>query len=206
MNQKFFVIEGIDGSGKSTLAEGLFKKITEKYKCIKISEPTNESLWGKEIRNILKSGQKQDKALSLKLRELFKKDRIWDIENRILPALENNKIVLLDRYYFSTAAYQGETNNEVNEIINEYKEDSKIINPHCVLYLNLGIEEALQRVKQRNDKKEIFEYRDSLKRIINNYEYILRTHKFSFPIYVLNAKNNIHDLLTEAAGILKIPL
>ena len=65
-------------------------------------EPTTESQWGKEIRDRSYRGElTPDEEL-----ELFLKDRDWHIKNRILPALNDNKIVLLDRYFFATGAYQ----------------------------------------------------------------------------------------------------
>jgi dTMP kinase len=98
------VFEGIDGTGKTTCADKLLVYLVSKgLDCAKFSEPSH-SKYGMKIRNAM-NGKKR---LSVEREtELFVKDRKVDVKENIKPALKEGKIVLLDRYYFSTAAYQG---------------------------------------------------------------------------------------------------
>ena len=198
MKYRFIVLEGIDGSGKSTLAKNLQKKIGRQFSCVSISEPTELNIWGKELRRILKTKSDIDKKLSLKLRRLFKKDRLWDIKNRINPALREKKVVILDRYYFSTAAYQANSRNEVDEILNEYRNDTGILVPDCVLYLRILPEETLHRVEQRNSQKEIFEHAGILKKIHEHYEYIQSKFAAQNNFISIDARMNEKELTEKA--------
>ncbi|MHA1949462.1 MAG: dTMP kinase [Candidatus Thorarchaeota archaeon] len=98
-----FVLEGIDGSGKTCACKELAKRLQSiGYDVVRLREPTAESQWGKEIRARSPAGElSPDEEL-----DLYTKDREWHIANRILPALEKGKIVLMDRYFFASGAYQ----------------------------------------------------------------------------------------------------
>nr|MDP6657848.1 dTMP kinase [Nitrospinaceae bacterium] len=99
------VFEGIDGTGKSTQCQKMETRMREYgVPVIRLREPT-DGVWGQKIRKILSDGRG---AVTPK-EELtwFIEDRREDVEKNILPALRENKVVLLDRYYYSTAAYQG---------------------------------------------------------------------------------------------------
>ncbi|MBI5183082.1 MAG: dTMP kinase, partial [Nitrospinae bacterium] len=98
-------IEGIDGVGKTTqsrLLEGYLKD--KGYNVICMSEPTNGK-WGRKIREMIKVGR--DNTSPEEELYLFTEDRKEDVYMNILPALEEKKIVIMDRYYISSIAYQG---------------------------------------------------------------------------------------------------
>jgi len=94
---KFIVFEGLDGSGQSTQAGLLKDFLLEKgYEVILTKEPTIESEAGRKIRKVL------DKKLNLspkELQELFAQDRKEHLENIIIPALKQGKMVISDRYF-----------------------------------------------------------------------------------------------------------
>lgn len=108
MKQNLFItLEGGEGSGKTTLIQQLFDALKSKgHSVIKTREPGGTSL-GEEIRHWLLSDQNKisicDKAELL----LFLAGRAQHILEVISPALENNSIVLCDRFNDSTIAYQG---------------------------------------------------------------------------------------------------
>ena len=87
-----FVLEGIDGSGKSTLLRNLkthLRADPERYAFF--HEPTRESRWGKKIRRILASEKEVSVEQNKHLGELYRKDRYWDLQNNIQPALGAKK-------------------------------------------------------------------------------------------------------------------
>ncbi len=91
-----FVLEGIDGAGKTAVVESLVELLSRNYDVVRLREPTNESQWGLEIRERSPKGElTPDEELNL-----FHLDRQWHVENRIRPALEAGKLVLMDRYFF----------------------------------------------------------------------------------------------------------
>ncbi|MHA1372012.1 MAG: dTMP kinase, partial [Promethearchaeota archaeon] len=163
------VFEGIDGSGKTTQRDLLFKRILDEmergltvYGVIKLAEPT-DSEQGKKIRNLMKSSEKR---LSFHEElELFMADRRFDVETNIKPALREGKVVLLDRYYFSTAAYQGGLNVlSYNKIIEINEEFAPI--PDLIYFFFVPVEIALARIKldKLRDKATYMEKEENLTR------------------------------------------
>ena len=97
--------EGIDGAGKTTQAHLLHKKLKRKeYDVILSKEPT-DSIYGLRIKKLAQSERAITKPIDEY--ELFLNDRKIHVKDKIKPSLEQKKIVILDRYYFSTIAYQG---------------------------------------------------------------------------------------------------
>jgi len=204
MRNKFIVLEGIDGSGKSTLASNLSNYIQTNLKkeCIILEEPTKTGKYGIEIRKILKSNTQDNQQTGKILLDLFLKDRIWDITTRIQPVLQENKIVILDRYYFSTAAYQAHSFEETNIIINSYLENKNILSPDILFYVDLKPKDALKRMNTRNKQTEIFEVEESLNRIYNQYNYIFNNFKFEFSIKKINGNQTQKELLKNLISFL----
>lgn len=169
----FIVIEGIDGSGKTSLSNNLVNKLNELGKSsTRFSEPTSfES--GKYIRKFLKG----DILLSKKEQiDAFIFDREISVLKNIKPALQDNKIVVLDRYYYSTAAYQASEDFSPEEILNLNLE-KKFPKPDLLFYINIQPELAYKRISSRNDQKEIFESIDELTKINSNFHTVLPSTK-----------------------------
>lgn len=169
----FIVIEGIDGSGKTSLSNNLVNKLNELGKSsTRFSEPTSfES--GKYIRKFLKG----DILLSKKEQiDAFIFDREISVLKNIKPALQDNKIVVLDRYYYSTAAYQASEDFSPEEILNLNLE-KKFPKPDLLFYINIPPELAYKRISSRNDQKEIFESIDELTKINSNFHTVLPSTK-----------------------------
>lgn len=97
--------EGIDGSGKSTQAQRLVDRLTKKgYGVVQFREPGGSAL-SERIRSILLDATLSIGALPELL--LFSAARAQLVEERIRPALAAGTIVVCDRFYDSTTAYQG---------------------------------------------------------------------------------------------------
>jgi dTMP kinase len=99
----FVVLEGLDGCGKSTLAKLLGGWLKERGRSVLLtSEPTDGRIGGL-IREVLSGGKKVDaSALAL----LFTADRMQHLAGEVEPALSSGKVVVCERYYYSTVAYQ----------------------------------------------------------------------------------------------------
>jgi dTMP kinase len=95
--------EGIDGAGKTTQAEVLRENLTNRgYKVVLLHEPTNSPPGRKVKESAFNGRHNPEEELTY-----FIEDRKVDVERNIRPALTDRKIVIMDRYYFSTIAYQG---------------------------------------------------------------------------------------------------
>ena len=147
------IFEGIDGTGKSTQC-GLLAKWLDAMQVpnIALAEPTRGA-WGMKIRKLLSDGRQgisPQEELSW-----FNNDRREDIERNILPALKENMVVLMDRYYFSTAAYQGALGLEPDQIRLENERFAPI--PDRVLIFLASPEKCLERIESSRGQKSAFE-------------------------------------------------
>jgi dTMP kinase len=100
----FVVIEGIDGTGKSTQLHLLAEKLQQLgYAVVSTREPT-DGPYGRKIRELFVDRQAVSQEEEL---ELFIADRDQHVQEVIKPALADGCVVVCDRYYLSTVAYQG---------------------------------------------------------------------------------------------------
>ena len=195
MGRKFFVVfEGIDGSGKSTQAKLLFDYLKKHgFDAVLFAEPSSGT-YGQLIRKELAS----EKELSTNhILNLFIQDRQDDVNNNILPALNDGKIVILDRYYYSNAAYQGAMGLDTEMILKQNLMQN-FPKPDRVYFIDISVQAAMERINARlsNSKevKEVFEKVSFLEKVKANYNK-LKLADESF--ITVNAEREINDIHKE---------
>jgi len=154
---KLIVLEGADGSGKSTHARLLAEYLEGKGKEVVVTQEPTKGFIGQAIRMIL-SGKIRVSPETLTL--LFTADRAEHVDKVIKPALESGKIVISDRYYYSTVAYQSVqgVNDQWISQLNSFVPD-----PDLVIVLEVASEKALSRMSHR--EKEVFEVLNFQKKV-----------------------------------------
>jgi len=154
------VFEGIDGAGKTTQAVALLERLKKRgLKAVYFREPS-ESKWGRLIKQ--KAAQENSVTPEEEL-ELFQKDREENVRSNLKPALKNKKIILLDRYYFSTMAYQG-----AKGIDPEYIRSLNLkfaVEPDLVFIFDISAGKGLHRIRDRKNLDLLFEREDYLTRV-----------------------------------------
>ncbi|HSV97340.1 MAG TPA: dTMP kinase [Spirochaetota bacterium] len=155
----FVVFEGIDGSGKTTICEAVFAHYTNAgFPVVRLREPS-DGPWGRRIRELIQNDAMPGPEDQVRL---FIEDREDDVAANIRPALDGGKMVLLDRYYYSNAAYQGALGLEAGRVIDENRRRG-FPEPDRVYLLDLEPAEALRRVRARGGAsagKDAFERED----------------------------------------------
>jgi len=198
-NGFLFVIEGIDGSGKTCACKELEKRLQSiGYDVVHLREPTTESQWGKEIRTRSPAGElSPDEEL-----DLYTKDREWHIANRILPALEKGKVVLMDRYFFASGAYQSTVLNlHWSEILRINREDISAPEPDIVFILDVPAEIGLERATERTGKANLqFERIERLVKVRKNYLEMIETDSATFKL--IDSKNPLDQVIDEIYDII----
>jgi dTMP kinase len=151
------VIEGIDGTGKSTHARRLAGWLEAHGHGVVLSREPTDGPWGAKLRASANTGR----LTAGEELEYFLNDRRQHVEETINPALAAGKTVVLDRYYFSTMAYQGARGFDPAAIRRRNEEFAPV--PDLLLILDLDLDTALQRIGHRGDTANEFEQRDNLR-------------------------------------------
>lgn len=157
---KIIAFEGIDGAGKTTQARRAQKwLISRHYQVTFLKEPT-DSISGRKIQQTAKNGRLSVEAEL----ELFLADRRWNVKTNINPALRSGNVVILDRYYYSTIAYQGARGLDPGEIRRQNEDFAP--KPDLVLLFDLDPETALDRIRKlRGETPNLFEKLDYLQKV-----------------------------------------
>ena len=156
----FIVFEGIDGTGKSTQMERLANTLLKMGHDVVITREPTEGVFGKKIRALYQNRS----AVSAKDElDLFIKDRREHIETLIKPSLEAGKIVLCDRYFLSTAAYQGAVGCDPETIIARHRFAPE---PDLAIIIEVPPQICISRItEKRGDQLNDFEQLESLKKV-----------------------------------------
>lgn len=181
----FISFEGGEACGKSTqikLLKEYVAKLNNSEDFIFVREPGGTPLT-EEIRHLLLNYE-IDKPLPMTELLLFCTARVEDVEKIIKPALEKGKIVIADRFYDSTIAYQGMARKIMNveQILNLTKLIIGDLKPDLTFYLKLTPEEAFKRKSNINERldrieKEGLEFH---KLVQKGYDYISKIESERF--------------------------
>ena len=191
---KLFVLEGVDGGGKTTVCDSVSEKLrSDGYEVVKLTEPTRESQWGQEIRERSARGELTPKEEL----ELFLRDREWHIKNKIQPALSAAKIVLMDRYFFATGAYQStSTGLHWSEILRRNREEIQAPEPDIVFILDVPVKVGLERVSSRKlTLNQQFEQHDRLVKVRQAYLEMVSQDSGRFS--VIDATKSLEEVVDE---------
>jgi len=164
-------IEGIDGAGKTTQVELLGKALREAGEQVVISKEPTDGQWGQRIRASAQNGRM---PLVDEL-EAFIEDRKEHVANIIGPALTTGQIVVLDRYFYSTIAYQGARGADVVELAKEM--EALAPRPDVVILLDLAPRVALDRIAgSRGDTPNHFEKVGYLAKVRKIFQRLTESH------------------------------
>ncbi len=156
----FIVIEGLDGSGKTTQARLLVQRLQSSHNAVYTTEPSSGKI-GSFIRDrCLYEEKRLDSAVEALL---FAADRIEHVQNEVVPALTEGKLVVSDRYVYSSLAYQGSAGLKIDWInaINKLA-----LKPDLAVFIDVAPEMVLQRL---NRKKSVMETLETQKKVREIY-------------------------------------
>jgi len=160
-NGVFICVEGLDGCGKTTQTRLLVKRLKKRgYAVVSTAEPSRGEI-GRFIKRHCLHSEKRGYGVVEAL--LFAADRYEHVQNEIKPALGEGKIIVSDRYVYSSLAYQGATGLDIAWIrkINEHA-----IRPDLALFVDVEPEIVMQRLKPR---KSVMENLDTQSRVREVY-------------------------------------
>jgi dTMP kinase len=147
----FICVEGLDGCGKTTQAKLLVKRLRGDYDAVYTAEPSDGRI-GKLIKRRYLHADKRGPAVVEAL--LFAADRLEHLKSDVLPALNEGKLVVSDRYVYSSLAYQGAAGLDLKwiEKINEHA-----VRPDLALFIDVEPETVIRRLKRKRSVMEDLE-------------------------------------------------
>ena len=163
--RSFIVFEGLDGAGTTTQIRNLARYYEFNSREYYITnEPTSNPI-GELVRKVLqKKVVTTPEALAL-LYAADRNDHLYNPSYGIVRLLEEGRIVLSDRYFYSSIAYQSvECDPDFINLINDFP------SPRFIIYVDTPVEECIRRIDKRGEEKELFDRLDFLTAVQQNYE------------------------------------
>jgi len=191
----FVCIEGLDASGKTTHAHRLVRNLRrEGFDALYTTEPSLGEI-GRFIRTYIL--QRKRRVPSVVEALLFAVDRFDHVEKEVKPALEEGKIVVSDRYVYSSLAYQGAAGLDIKWI----EEINRLaLTPDLAIYIDVPPEVVVKRMRR---KKSVMERLGTQRRVRAVYMKFVEKGKL-VSVDGNRRKNEVaKDILTVVLDFLK---
>jgi dTMP kinase len=202
MEGRFIVLEGSDGSGKSTMADRIGKYFSEKGRTIEFTREPGGTQISEKIRELILDRDNTEMDYRTEAL-LYAASRAQLVSEKIIPWLKAGKVVISERYVYSSLVYQGLGRGlGIDEVkkINDFATAG--IKPDLVILLDVDPEKALKRKLSidggdRLENEDIFFH----KSVYEGYKK-LSSH---FPeIITIDGERTINEIFEEIKGLLII--
>lgn len=158
---RLIAFEGIDGTGKSTQVAMLAQLLRQHGRDVVVTREPTDGVYGQRIRQLYQARDTVSRQDEL---DLFLADRRQHVAELIAPGLALGKVIVTDRYYFSTAAYQGSVGFDPAEIIRQNEAFAPV--PDLVILIELTPEQAVMRIQRyRHEDLNHFEQEEGLRQV-----------------------------------------
>lgn len=196
--KNFIVLEGIDGAGTSTQLN-LLKNRLSPEKTVYTAEPTTLST-GRFLRSVLRGDEKLTPETTAFLFAADRQEHVYGTGG-IVESCTSGKLVISDRYVFSSLAYQSITCGE--ELPRKLNQDFPL--PEYLFFFGITPQASLKRIEKR-DVTEIYEKKDFLEATARQYEKIIsyyETLQTGMHIIRLDATESIEKLSEKIWTVLQ---
>lgn len=191
--------EGAEGSGKSTQIQKLKEHFEALNRpCLLLREPGGTN-FGEKLREAILNQHQKLHALAETF--VFLASRVQLLEEKILPHLKLNGVVLLDRYIDSTLVYQAiARGEEIQKIWTLHQFAPLNLLPHRTLYLDISLEVSLERQAKRGHSKDYFESRpnDFQERLLKGYQTLAQL--YPERIKTINGQQSVDEVFKSILG------
>lgn len=196
----FITFEGPEGSGKTTVLSAVAKELEKAHDVVTTREPGGVET-AEAIRNILLDGEGMDGRTEALL---FAAARREHLVQKVLPALEANRIVLCDRFVDSSLAYQGYARQigvEGVQRINDFSIEGH--DPDITIYLDIPAELGRQRIadnqreQNRLDKEDVAFH----EAVIGGYKQLIAQNPERFA--VIDASRSVDEVVADVVAVIQ---
>ncbi len=197
----FITFEGNDGSGKTTISKLVYEKLSEMgYPVIYTREPGGIDI-AEQIRNVILDPK--NTAMDARCEALlYAASRRQHLIEKVLPALEENKIVLCDRFIDSSLVYQGIARNiGIDEVyaINEFAIEGNL--PDATIFLHVDLDTGLSRIESRGSKDRLDNESMNFHRMVaEGYEKVCKL--YPERMHVIDATKTVDEVFQNTLDVL----
>ncbi len=193
----FITFEGNDGSGKTTISELVFKQLTQKgFSCILTREPGGIDI-AEQIRHIILDPA--NSAMDARTEALlYAASRRQHLVERVIPALDEGKIVICDRFIDSSLAYQGMGRQiGMEEIFQMNQFATEGLMPDATIFLEVSEAVSRQRLAQRGSLDRMDQESEAFHQRVRR-GYALVRQRYSERMRVIDADQELEQVLQAA--------
>ncbi|PTE99984.1 dTMP kinase [Staphylococcus equorum] len=188
----FITFEGPEGSGKTTVIQQVAERLETEYDVVLTREPGGVKT-GEQIREVLLEGDDMDERTEALL---FAASRREHLVGKVIPSLDEGKIVLCDRYIDSSLAYQGYARGigiEEVKSINEFAING--LYPDRTIYLDVSVEVGRDRIQKNQRNQNRLDQADVIfhEKVVEGYKKII--HNESKRFIVIDANRSIEEVV-----------
>lgn len=201
---RFIVLEGLDGAGTTTQTAKLqeyFAKL--KRDSFSTREPTDGPI-GKLIRDVLTGRLMRYRLAEREMALLFAADRLEHarlVESKLLTSSH----VVCDRYIFSSMAYQTLDPSISAQWVTQI--NYGFARPHITVFLRVPVDECLRRISERNESPTVYEKKDFLETVSQNYERLFSYYRENVgPLAAVDGTLSEADVHSEIVRALETHL
>lgn len=199
----FISFEGIDGSGKSTQAKMLAQALMQIKQEVILTREPGGSIGGEEIRRLVLEGDKDRWSNEVELL-LFTAARLDHLEKLIVPALNQGKIVICDRFVDSTRVYQGLNchdglNPDQQNQIDALHELMIKVEPDLTFLIDIDAHHGLKRAFSRSKSKQELRFEQKGIRFMEQKRqgFLNLAQCFRDRIHVINGARSQQEIADE---------
>ena len=161
--------EGIDGSGKSTQIRLLYERMKQEGICCETTmEPTHSPI-GSLVRQILTGQLRADSRTIAALFAADRLDHLLNEESGIINRIHEGRIVITDRYYFSSYAYHS-VDVPMDWVVQLNEQSRRLLRPAASLFIDVDPETAMERIVKNRSHQELFEKKSYLIQVREKYQ------------------------------------
>lgn len=200
---RFIVMEGVDGSGTSTQARAVAAALKSAGRSVMQTFEPSDGPIGRLLREYL-GGHLQSSGTAAADRRLFaylfaadRHDHLERMNDGVKHALGSGHDVICARYVLSSLAYEGDNPEELHlvETLN-----ARFPTPDLTVYLDCPVEVALERIANTRDSVDVFENREKLERVRENYRRLLSS--YSGRCLLIDAQRDAEEITAEVMTLL----
>lgn len=208
MSAKLFIaFEGIDGSGKTTQARLLAEKLVSAGHQVHLTaEPTRGPV-GKMIRDIFNHRQEADHRT---IAALFVADRLDHLLNHtddgVLKQMSEGKVVITDRYYFSSYAYHS-VHVPMDWVIASNSLSAEILKPAAHIFIDVDPGICMERINNGRSSTELYETLDNLKKVREQYFKAFELLSDREKVLIIDGNRSVEaiagDVFSQVTGLIR---